>query len=590
MLSQSSYCIKTFHRLFHRLSPLLELRLHVSHIRSLFVLHLILPSNSMASPWLSQFCRVVRAPDTAERYRNAIGGILLVPLIQLVVVPIQMALDSRGMSLPASILVMTVVTVVMLLIDSIHGGLSSFYSTYMKGPTDFLGRHMSFGFVASFVMLSKDHIQTAMDIPKIVGAFAFTTLLSYIGSFLMAAGCFKLEERIRGLWGLRRRAEDPEYLAEPKKPSSRYAKRASQVSKLADIIVNNGSLTSVETLCSPSITVQFIVQTAPLWISVFLLVTVGIPVYCATKYDMPFETFVFIFFWIGAVKFQRFVKTCRAFALRSRIQSTLVVILNPVLVASALGTAYFWTKTAITHQPIEEVLAAFRAYNSWAKFFLDSSRYANPRQRVGAGDLATALLDAGIVSLGLKMYEYRRELWTSFATVLSTSLVFATINIFVNVAFAHVMGLQASEALAFAARNVTIALGMPAVQNLGGDGTLMGTLVVFSGMLFQMTGDLPFSWLGIRDRPLPFALNHKSDSGNDSESAPEPEANDWKVIAAGVTVGINAAAMGTAHLIERESRATAYSALSMTVFGATTVALTAVPAIADVLMKLALSQ
>ena len=54
-----------------------------------------------------------------------------------------------------------------------------------------------------------------------------------------------------------------------------------------------------------------------------------------------------------------------------------------------------------------------------------------------------------------------------------------------------------------------------------------------------------------------------------------------------MTVGINAAAMGTAHLIERDSRAVACSALSMTIYGGMTVALTALPAVSDLLVRLA---
>lgn len=49
---------------------------------------------------------------------------------------------------------------------------------------------------------------------------------------------------------------------------------------------------------------------------------------------------------------------------------------------------------------------------------------------------------------------------------------------------------------------------------------------------------------------------------------------DPREVAAGVTVGINAAAMGTAHLYERGSRAAPYSALAMTAFGVVTVVLT----------------
>lgn len=47
-------------------------------------------------------------------------------------------------------------------------------------------------------------------------------------------------------------------------------------------------------------------------------------------------------------------------------------------------------------------------------------------------------------------------------------------------------------------------------------------------------------------------------------------------IAAGVTIGINAAAMGTAHLYESNSDAAPYAALAMTVFGVATVGFTMV--------------
>lgn len=298
---------------------------------------------------------------------------------------------------------------------------------------------------------------------------------------------------------------------------------------------------------------------------------------------MPFETFCFIFVWVSSVHFQRFIKSCKLLELRPRTRSFLAVIFNPVLMTSALGTAYFWTKTAVTHRNIADILACFKRHNSWADLVVAIGNGGSFEQNIGAGDLANALLDAGIVSLGFKMFEYRRELWSSFATVFSTSLVFATVNIFLNVIFARTMGLQPADALAFCARNVTIALGVPAVQKLDGSTTLMSALVTFSGMLFQIIGGYLFVWLGINDRVLPPVTSVLSDS---EKGADEQEGSDCKVIAAGVTVGINAAAMGTAHLIERDSKCTAYSALSMTVFGALTVALTAVPAIADVLKAL----
>jgi hypothetical protein len=58
-------------------------------------------------------------------------------------------------------------------------------------------------------------------------------------------------------------------------------------------------------------------------------------------------------------------------------------------------------------------------------------------------------------------------------------------------------------------------------------------------------------------------------------------------IAAGITVGINGAAMGVAYLYATKSRAAPYAALAMTVFGVMTVVLTTVDPFKQVLMGLA---
>ncbi|KAK8856504.1 hypothetical protein PGQ11_012416 [Apiospora arundinis] len=492
-------------------------------------------------------------------------------------------------------------------------GAGNLYIRYLKGPTDFLGRHMAFGFVPPFIMLSKDHISDVADIPRIAGAFIVTTLISYVGCYLFATGSFKLESRIRGLQAntagdIENQIDSTAVLST--KASS--AKRVSQMSQLTIKMVNNESLSSIETCCSPPVGMDFLVRTSPLWILLVLLLTVGLPIYCATGYDMPFEAFCFIFLWIGTVLFQRSLRTVKALSLHPRLRTTLVVLCNPVLLTAALGTAYFWTKMAVTHQSIEAALGTFKRHDDWAQITGHLAQDNNPRLHIGAGDLATALLDAGIVSLGLKMFEYRAALWRSFATVLSTSLAAAVLAVFLNVTLARAMGLAAAEALAFAARNVTIALGSPAVLHLGGSTTLMSALVIFSGMLFQMTGDLVLVWLAVPDQRSPPASgpryaprgggvlsgNNDTNTGatmtNDSDVEDEKQKGsagsnsqrhheECKVIAAGVTIGINAAAMGTSHLIERDSKATAYSALSMITFGCITVALTSIPTISHAL-------
>ncbi|KAI4596724.1 hypothetical protein KJ359_005066 [Pestalotiopsis sp. 9143b] len=540
----------------------------------------------MIVTWVSQFCHAVKSPETTSRYRSAAVAILMIPLIQLLVAPLQIQLDSNAIELPASILVMLLVTITMLIANSFYGKIGAIYATRMKGPTDFLGRHMSLGFVVSFVMLSKDHITDPLDVPRIAAAFVFTTLLSCAGSYLFAIGGYMIDRRARGL--IRRHGTDIEKASHQTWTTANSSRRPSQTSKLEKILNKNETMLTFETSPLPSSSAwSFLVRTAPLWLALFFAVAIGTPVYCAMDYDMPFETFAFLFFWIGAVYFQRFIKSWKRLELRPRSRSILSVALNPVLVTAVFGTAYFWIKAAVTQRNITDTLTPFKRHRSWADLITHLSRDGLFAEHVGAGDLANALLDAGIVSLGFKMFEYRRELWSGFTVVLSTCLVFSTLNIFINVTFAGAMGLQAAEALAFCARNVTIALGVPAVSHLGGSTTLMSALVTFSGMLFQMTGDFLFTWLRVNDQEL--LSNHSIVSSfTDAELETEvSQESERKTIAAGVAVGINAAAMGTSHLIERDSKCAAYSALSMTIFGALTVALTAVPAIARVLIGLA---
>jgi putative effector of murein hydrolase len=434
-----------------------------------------------------------------------------------------------------------------------------------------------------------------------------TTLLSYVASFAIAAGLYKIEG---GLGDSRKRRWAPEKRTQPKRHTSKIFGRTSNPRQPTSIIIiSSDSSSSVGNPGLSSTMARFTWKVAPLWVTLFLLITVGIPVYRLTNYDMPFETFYFIFLWIGALQFQRSIHSCAVLESRPRVRSTLAILLNPVLVTAGLGTAYFWTEAAVTHQSIDDVLTSFHQHDSWAEIIRQSAADHSPQRHIGAGDLSAALLDAGIVSLGFKMFEHRHALWAARATVLATSLALATANALAGVAVAaRAAGLPPADALAFAARSATVALGVPAVRRVGGSTTLMSALVVFGGMLWQMAGDAVLGWMGVRDRRptgndgslrprqrqdrtgtevrVQTASGASGEEGG-VEEEPDDAGDDYKVVAAGVTVGINAAAMGTAHLIERHSRATAYSALSMTIFGVFTVALTSVPLVADTLIMLA---
>lgn len=377
----------------------------------------------------------------------------------------------------------------------------------------------------------------------------------------------------------------------PAPSTARSPNRISQLPPISVALVENRSLTSITPAKRGMVSqwVDYLVRTAPIWISIFLIIVIGIPVYFATRYETPFEALFLVLFWILSVQFQRWLKGSSGLLQFPRLRFTLIIFANPVVVTWGLGTAYVWIKTSYTGQTIDIVISEFRRHNSLAEGMLAIVNGENFTSHIGAGDLAGPILDAGIICMGFKMFEYRKELWESFVTVLTTCVLLAIANVFLNVIIAHALGLEKKDATAFAARCVTIAIGVPTMQNLDGSITLMSALVIFGGIFFQMAGDWLFSLLRINDRDR----QQKSDDGSGSDmEKPTPDRNvstgpDAAIIAAGVTVGINAAAMGTAHLMERDSRAMAYSALSMTVFGAIVVVLTAVPSVSDVMVSLA---
>ncbi|KAI1659442.1 hypothetical protein F4813DRAFT_334007 [Daldinia decipiens] len=555
---------------------------------------------------IQQLCRALHKPETAKRYRDAGIGLAFIGLSQVLVVPIQITLDLYSINLPASILVMLLFSFLLLIANCIHGGTEKLYSKHLRGPTDFLGRHMSFGFVASFVMLNRDHISNVIDIPRIAGAFFITTFAGYISTYLVAFGSSKLEQRLRGV---REKVSDVESrpkswpspsAAWPAPPTDRSVKRISQLSRLSVAISNERSLILTEAVKGgpASQLIEQIVRTGPLWICIFLLATVGVPVYFATRYEAPFELLCFILFWILSVQFQRSLKTSYRLLRFPCLRSVMVISANPVLVTWAIGTGYLWIKTGYRGQSIDVTITEFHWHQTLAEGIVTIVKGGGISNNIGAGDLSGPVLDAGIVCMGFKMFEYRKELWESIYTVLATCALLTMANVFLNVILARALGLQPADALSFAVRSVTIALGVPAIESLGGSTTLMSALVIFGGIIFQMAGDWLFSLLQINDQERQLKSNDSNNSSctetmgstdmwNEKDMQKQIARTDNAVIAAGVTVGINAAAMGTAHLIERDSRATAYSALSMTVFGAMTVALTAVPSVSETIISLA---
>lgn len=313
--------------------------------------------------------------------------------------------------------------------------------------------------------------------------------------------------------------------------------------------------------------------------------------------------------------------------------TAITTLLNPVLWTSLALLCYGLAKAHIRAVPAATIVAYFKTGTTISDLIAHGSTDPNPL--FGAGDLATSILNAGIVSWGLKLFEYRAPLLSCGGlTVLLTSAIAAALNVVAWPLLAsRALGVRPpAAALSFAARSVTIALGGPAVARLGGDAGVNAVGVVVNGIVFQLVagcfvgGDGFFGrlvrwrarcsaqmqrismcrWPGIpaasseekADRTTTEALPQQHETGHhhvryssdamqieDGRRTPVPPGispspeplvvdDDVRTVAGGVAIGINAAAMGTAHLYDQVSGAAAYSALAMTVFGVFTVLFT----------------
>jgi putative effector of murein hydrolase len=210
------------------------------------------------------------------------------------------------------------------------------------------------------------------------------------------------------------------------------------------------------------------------------------------------------------------------------------------------------------------------------------------------------LLECGIFIWGFKLFECRRQLFSSAgALAIVISIVAAVGNVFLSVLAGRAMGLERPEALAFAARCATLALAKPAIEAVGGNMVVNAALVVGNGIFGQLMYPFALNLLCVRSddevvadisvRSETTNLDSEKRAGANDSSAGEVSVgrDDASTVASGIAIGINGAAMGVAYLYETRSRAAPYAALSMTVFGVVTVILTTVGPFKTLVISLA---
>ncbi|KAK4238989.1 hypothetical protein C8A03DRAFT_43357 [Achaetomium macrosporum] len=439
-------------------------------------------------------------------------------------------------------------------------GVEDFYRKRLKRATELLNRHMSIGFTVPVVMLCHGPLSDTRSIVMIIIGFVLTGLFNTVLAYFLAFPVQCLLVRCDKQFSFDR---DTDIENGDARRTTKLSKRTSPWIYPRHWALRNPALL----LC---------------WLFTLIL---GVPLRYSAQSDVVLSTFLLFSVWLTTLSIQTSIKHNPHLA--SCLRTLLSGLFNAVLWTSLAMIAYVFTDSAISNRPLPAMLDTLQTHTSLSTLIVRAASAPPPptpdtsastdsntpiptvTMTLAAGDIAISILNSGLVAWGLKLYEYRLQLLSRGGlTVCTVSAVLALADTVCGPLFArHVLGVApASRALAFAARSVTIALANPVMAMLGGDAGLNAAMVVGSGIVYQM--GLGFGvgrWL----------------EGKLGEGA---AANDPRVVAAGVTVGINAAAMGTAYLYETQNEAAPHAALSMIALGTMTVVFSSITPLARWIM------
>lgn len=221
------------------------------------------------------------------------------------------------------------------------------------------------------------------------------------------------------------------------------------------------------------------------YLVIFLFI--GLPIYYATSYAMPAQLTLTVLFYFLACS----------------IPPTYRRFLHPVLVASALTILGVWVLGAIRGDTLKEVLGSYKRGAGYLAFWHNTKGLSAP----GAGDIFASILDASIVALALPMYNYRSELKRHFFAIVVPNVTLAVLTLFIYPPLCFSIGITPARSLSFAARSLTLALAIPATENLDGDVNTVAALAITSGILGALIGNRLLRLLRIPKGTLsPFLL------------------------------------------------------------------------------------
>ncbi|KAF4442257.1 hypothetical protein FACUT_2074 [Fusarium acutatum] len=488
------------------------------------------------------------------------------------------------------------------------------YRRHIKSKVDFINVHLGLGFPIPLVMLNQSDILSGHDIGCVIGNFVITNLASWAMVFalsLFVMSCvarmtgqvpddFCLPQPITGTlprietsWlsdstldqGQQRMFGHREKIANPPRTGPDEATEATTSQRSSVVSKDPVPVSQVW---------HFWMSNFPLIASSLAIFVIGAPVAAATDDDRILDGCVLWFVWVLTLRLQRAFKASQLCTDMSKLKNTIVTLMNPVLFTTLLMTAYTRAKaSSYGYGSIDKVLRDFSGgtplYVLWTSVATGTPLSDGRSPWFGAGDAALSILECGILIWGFKLYECQRQLFSlaGFLTIILATAAAAG-NVFLSVLGGKLVGLNAPAALAFAARSTTLALAKPAMEALGGNLGVNAALVVSNGILGQLCYPFVLDKLDVRreDRVSHSSVNISDSDGRTSRLSLKPllrtaqkdlpSGDDPFTISAGITVGINGAAMGVSYLYETRSRAAPYAALAMTVSGVMTVVFTTV--------------
>ncbi|MFG0418652.1 LrgB family protein [Pseudomonas sp. zjy_8] len=157
--------------------------------------------------------------------------------------------------------------------------------------------------------------------------------------------------------------------------------------------------------------------------------------------------------------------------------------------------------------------------------------------RAGAEPVAW-LLGPATVALAVPLQHNIKRIRQLFWPIMITLFAGGVLSVSLTLAIGWALGADWSVVMSLAPKSVTMPIAMPVAEQIGGVASLAAVMVMLTGVIGTALGSLLLRWAGV-DHPA----------------------------ARGLSYGINAHAIGTAHALQEGEECGAFAALGMSLLG-----------------------